>query len=152
MQKFRDIQNEHLTYYETTNLIPLFREADVLLADSTSVVTEFLLQEKPVVTFRNIQPGPHLINVTEVEDVEAALASALDPKAQLFEEIQEFNRRMHPYKDGQSSKRLIDACLEFLHADKTHLKPKPLNLVRKLQERKKLGYFTLKSYRKAPTL
>ena len=152
VQKFRDIQNEHLTYYETTNLIPLFREADVLLADSTSVVTEFLLQEKPVVTFRNIQPGPHLINVTEVEDVEAALASALDPKAQLFEEIQEFNRQMHPYKDGQSSKRLIDACLEFLHADKTHLKPKPLNLVRKLQERKKLGYFTLKSYRKAPTL
>ncbi|NJW54968.1 CDP-glycerol glycerophosphotransferase, partial [Salinimicrobium sp. CDJ15-91] len=45
VKKFTEIQNKNLTYYETTNLIPLFRKADVLLADSTSVITEFLLQE-----------------------------------------------------------------------------------------------------------
>ncbi|MGB7843657.1 MAG: CDP-glycerol glycerophosphotransferase, partial [Salinimicrobium sp.] len=135
-----------------TNLIPLFREADILLADSTSVITEFLLQEKAVVTFRNSKPGPQLINVTEVKDVEAALSEGLDPQTQLLEIIQAFNQKVHPYKDGLSSKRLIDACLEFLHADKKGLKPKPLNLIRKFQERKKLGYFTLKTYRRPPTL
>jgi hypothetical protein len=152
VNKFREIQNENLTYYETTNLIPLFKEADVLLADSTSVITEFLLQEKPVVTFRNSKPGPQLINVTEVRDVEVALTEALDPQVQLLENIKEFNQRVHPYKDGMSSKRLIDACLEFLHADKTELKPKPWNLVRKFKERRKLSYFPLKTYRRPPTI
>ncbi|NJY63299.1 CDP-glycerol glycerophosphotransferase [Salinimicrobium sp. CDJ15-81-2] len=151
VKKFTEIQNKNLTYYETTNLIPLFRKADVLLADSTSVITEFLLQEKPVVTFRNSKPGPQLINITKVEDVEAALAEGLDPQIQLLEKIRNFNQEVHPYQDGLSSKRLIDASLEFLHANKNGLKPKPLNLIRKFQERKKLKYFTLKSYRKAPT-
>ena len=152
IEKFREIQNEHLTYYETTDLIPLFREADILLADSTSVITEFLLQEKPVVTFRNSKPGPQLINVTEVKDVEAGLTEGLDPQPQLLENIKDFNQNVHPYKDGVSSKRLIDACLEFIHSDKKHLKPKPLNLIRKFQERKKLGFYPLKTFRRPPQL
>ena len=152
VQKFKDIQSENLTYYDTTDLIPLFRESDVLFADSTSVVTEFLLQEKPVVTFRNTQPGPHLINITEVADIEKALEDALDPDVSLLEEIQEFNANMHPYKDGKSSERLIDASIKFLHADKSHLKPKPLNLIRKRKVRNNLAFYPLKTYRKPPTL
>lgn len=152
VQRFREIQNENLSYYETTNLIPLFRGTDILLADSTSVVTEFLLQEKPVVTFNNIQPGPHLINITKVEDLVYALNEGLDPTAQLLEEIREFNKKMHPYQDGLSSKRLIDACLTFLHADKKHLKKKPLNLIRKFKVRKKLGFYPLKTFRRPPTI
>jgi len=152
IEKFKEIQNSNLTYYETTNLIPLFREADILLADSTSVITEFLLQEKPVITFRNSKPGPQFINFTEVEDLEASLSEGLDPQTKLLENIQDFNKDVHPYKDGLSSKRIIDACLEFLYADKKDLKPKPLNLIRKFQERKKLGYYPLKTYRRPPTL
>ncbi|WP_026933937.1 CDP-glycerol glycerophosphotransferase family protein [Christiangramia echinicola] len=152
IQKFKDIQGENLTFYNTTDLIPLFRESDILLADSTSVVTEFLLQDKPVVTFRNTQPGPHLINVTEVDEIENALENALDPDVRLLEEIQQFNANMHPYKDGKSSERLIDASIQFLHADKSHLKPKPLNLVRKLKVRKKLGFYSLKTFRRTPRI
>ena len=44
-----------------------------------------------MVTFRNTQPGPHLINITEVADIEKALEDALDPDVSLLEEIQEFN-------------------------------------------------------------
>ena len=148
IQKFKDIQGENLTFYDTTDLIPLFRESDILLADSTSVVTEFLLQEKPVVTFRNTQPGRHLINVTEVNEIENALENAMDPSVSLLEEIQQFNAKMHPYKDGKSSERLVDASIKFLHADKSYLKPKPMNLVRKFKVRKKLGFYSLKTFRR----
>ena len=151
LDKFREIENENLKYYDTTDLIPLFQESDVLLADSTSVVTEFLLQEKPVVTFRNSQPGPHLINITEVNKIENALQNALDPDVSLLEEIREFNANMHPYKDGKSSERLIEAAIDFLHADKSYLKPKPLNIIRKMKVRKNLGFYPLKTYRKPPT-
>jgi len=152
VQKFKDIQGENLAYYDTTDLIPLFRESDVLFADSTSVVTEFLLQEKPVVTFRNTQPGKHLLNITQVNKIESAIENALDPDVNLLEEIQEFNKNMHPYKDGKSSERLIDASIKFLHADKSHLRPKPLNFIRKLKVRKNLNFYPLKTYRKPPTV
>jgi CDP-glycerol glycerophosphotransferase (TagB/SpsB family) len=151
VKKFKKIQNKNLTYYDTTDLIPFFRESDALFADSTSVVTEFLLQEKPVVTFRNTQPGPHLINITQVDEIENALKNALNPDVKLLEEIQEFNAKMHPYKDGKSSERLIEASIKFLHADKSYLKPKPINIIRKLKVRKDLGFYPLKTYRKAPT-
>lgn len=152
VQKFKDIQNENLTYYDTTNIIPLFRESDVLLADSTSVVTEFLLQEKPVVTFNNTQPSSHLINITEVNEIEKALESALIKDVNLLNEIQGFNAKMHPYMDGKSSQRVIEASIKFLHADKSYLKKKPLNIVRKLKVRKMLGYYPLKTYRRPPTI
>jgi len=151
IQKFKEIEGENLTYYDTTDLIPLFRESDILFADSTSVVTEFLLQEKPVVTFRNTQPGPHLINIIEVKEIENAIENALDPNVNLLEEIQDFNANMHPYKDGKSSERLITSSIEFLNSDKSHLKKKPLNLIRKFKVRKQLGFFPLKTYRRPPT-
>ncbi|WP_298246458.1 CDP-glycerol glycerophosphotransferase family protein [uncultured Christiangramia sp.] len=152
VEKFKQIESMNLTYYDTTDLIPLFRESDILFADSTSVATEFLLQEKPVVTFRNSQPGEHLINILEVDEIENAIERAMKPEIYLIENIRKFNLRMHPYRDGKSSERLIKASIKFLHADKHYLKPKPLNFIRKLKVRNNLGVYPLRTYRQPPTL
>lgn len=149
---FRKIQNENFVFHETTDLVPLFKQADMMFADTTSAIIEFLLQEKPVVTFNNNMPGPYLINIQEVAEIEPALQSALTPSKELLQEIKEFAAYSHPYTDGRSSERVIDTCLDFLHKDKSHLKPKPLNLVRKFTLRKELDYFTWKSYSRPLTL
>ena len=151
-RKFEALQNENITFYNTTDLVPLFKKADVMFADTTSALIEFLLQEKPVVTFKNNMPGPYLINISEVSEIEPALEKALSRPKNLIREIREFSQFSHPYTDGKSSERVIDACIEFLHKDKDHLKKKPLNLIRKAKIRKKLGYFTLKSYDRPLTI
>lgn len=150
--KFEAMQHENFTFYKTTNLIPLFKKADIMLADTTSALIEFLIQEKPVVTYKNNMPGPYLIDISSVSEIEPALEKALNPPENLMKEIKKFSQFSHPYNDGRSSERVIDTCIEFLHKDKSHLKKKPLNLLRKYKMRKKLGYFTLSSFDRPITL
>ncbi len=138
---FKSIQNENLTYYDTTDIIPLFKQADIMFSDTTSAITEFILQKKPVVTFKNNKPGKHFINITEVSEIEEALTKALTRPQPVMAAIQNYIDVTHPYSDGNSSQRVIDSCIEFLNSDRSNLKKKPLNLIRKFKVRKKLNYF-----------
>ena len=150
VERFRSMENENFTFHDTTDLIPLFKKADIMFSDTTSAIIEFLVQRKPVVTFKNNMPGPYLIDIEKVEDIESSFDLALTKPKELISEIEKFAMFSHPYSDGRSSERVIRACIDFLHKDKSYLKKKPLNLLRRFKIRKQLNYFSLKSYRKAP--
>ncbi len=150
-ENIKSKQNANFTYYDTTDLIPLFKKADLLISDTTSAIIEFLLQIKPVITIKNNMPGPYLIDISTKDEIENAINKALISSEELLGEIEKFADFSHAFKDGNSSKRVIDATINFLHKDKSHLQAKPLNLIRKYKIRKQLGYFTLKSFNKAFT-
>ncbi|MEO2064446.1 MAG: CDP-glycerol glycerophosphotransferase [Christiangramia sp.] len=151
-QKFREMQHENLKYHDTTNLIPLFKKAHLMLSDTTSALIEFVLQRKPVVTIDNNMPQAYMLNIQNASEIADALEKAAEYPEALLKEIDKFAEFSHPYEDGRSSARVIDACIDCLHRDKSHLKTKPLNLIRRYKIRKKLGFFTWKSYRKPYTL
>jgi len=140
---FKSIQNKNLTYYDTTDIVPLFKMADIMFSDTTSAITEFILQKKPVVTFRNNKPGKHFIDISEVSEIEGALNKALTKPPSIMRAIQNFIDDTHPYSDGKSSYRVINSSIEFLSSDRSHFKKKPLNLIRKFKIRKQLKYFKL---------
>ena len=136
---FKAMQHEYFTFYDTSDLIPLFKQANVMLSDTTSAIPEFALQKKPVVTLNNKQPKPYMINVTEVSDIELSIKRALTKPKEIMQALDTFVAETHPYEDGQSSARVIDACLDFI--DNHKVQRKPLNLVRRYQIRKKLHYW-----------
>lgn len=139
--KFKKLENENFNYFDTTDLIPLFIKADIMFSDTTSAIVEFLLQEKPVVTFRTKKPFEHLIDVTEVNEIEKAINLALTKPDYVMKAIRDYIEYTHPYFDGKSSARIIDASIAFLNKNKSHLKSKPWNLIRKYKVRKLLKYY-----------
>lgn len=151
-EKWKTLENEHLTYFDTTDLIPLFKQADIMFADTTSAIHEFGLQHKPVVAFNHTFPRPYLININSSDEIEIAFQKALSNPKEIMDSLTVYNDALHPYYDGKSSERVIDTCIEFLHKDKSYLKSKPCNIIRKFKVRKQLGYYTLKSYNKPYTV
>ena len=139
VEKFKAMQHENFIFYDTTDLIPLFKQADVMLSDTTSAITEFVLQKKPVVTINNKQPSPYMIDIQYAKEIEKALEYAFTKPHEIMEALEIYILQTHPYTDGKSSKRVVDACLDFLEHGK--IKRKPLNLIRKYKIRKKLKYF-----------
>lgn len=150
--KWKTLNGKYFTYCDTTDLVPLFKKADIMFADTTSAIQEFLLQKKPVVTYRHTFNHDYLINIESAIAIESAFDKALSHPEKLIANIDTFINQLHPYFDGKSSKRVVETCISYLHEDKSHLKNKPLNLIRKYKIRKRLGYFTWKSYSKPYTL
>ena len=141
IEKFQNMQHNSFKFYDTTNLIPLFKKADIMLSDTTSAITEFLLQKKPVVTINNNRPANYMINITKANQIEEAINYSLTYPKEIMNNIENFILQTHPYSDGKSSQRVVDACLNFLKNNK--VKRKPLNLIRRYKIRKKLNYFKI---------
>ncbi|HHJ36508.1 MAG TPA: CDP-glycerol:glycerophosphate glycerophosphotransferase [Gammaproteobacteria bacterium] len=140
---YRVIENTNLRIVETEDVIPLLQSADVLLSDTSSILSEFSLQDKVVVSFNNRRPASWMIGFTRAEALEESLLKALNPDPALSGKITAHRLDVHPYQDGLSSQRVVDAVETMLEKGTDHLKRKPLNLFRNLKERKRLGYYGL---------
>lgn len=133
-------ENSNVTFVDNVRLED-FQQADVMLCDSSSVILEFMLLDKPVVTLRNTNPGPHLLNVLNPEDVDQAIEQAITRPKALIEQVESFAKYHEAHRDGNNCERILDAVDDFNANFKGKLKAKPLNLLRKFKLRNKLGYW-----------
>lgn len=142
VSKFERINHPNYQYLAPEcDLFSWMTKADVMLCDTSSIMYEFMLLDKPVVTFRTRNPGPWLINVESPQNIEPALAKALDRPPTLLESARLLCRELHEFDDGCSSERVMDAVDDLLSGGIRKLKRKPLNILRKLKLRRKFGYW-----------
>ncbi len=140
--QYRALAGANAAFIEPEQVMAAQRAADVLVSDTSSIVSEFVVQHKPVVTFRNRVPQPHMIDFDVPEALPAMLARALDPEPALMAEIRRYADDIHPYRDGRSSERVLAATEDFLAGKVGTLKRKPFGAwTRGLQIRKDLGYW-----------
>jgi hypothetical protein len=140
---YRALAGGNAAFVEPEELMAAQAQADVLLADTSSIVSEFVAQGKPVVTFRNRAPKPHMLDVQEPVEVAPAIARALAPDAALRAAIDDYAAAIHPWRDGHAAERMLDAVEGFRRGELRPRRGKPLNLFRKLQIRRDLGYWGL---------
>ncbi len=133
-------ENSNVTFVDNVRLED-FQQSDVMLCDSSSIILEFMMMNKPVVTYRNTNPGQHLLDVTEVSEVENAIETALTRPASLMKEVNDFAHYHEVYRDGRNCERILDAVDDFNSNYKGKIKAKPLNLWRKFRLRNKLKYW-----------
>ncbi len=138
--QYRAMSCEKLEVIEGPDTLPLLLNADVMLCDTSSIISEFSLLQKPVVTYRNQSPKPFMINITSKQEIGPAIERALTRPADVMAAIEEHSKQAHPYTDGRSSERVLDAVDKLVEKGLGHLKPKPRNLIRHIKMRKQLRY------------
>ncbi|MGV8961557.1 MAG: CDP-glycerol glycerophosphotransferase family protein [Stenotrophomonas sp.] len=141
-ERYRALAGANAHFVEPEQVMAAQRAADVLVSDTSSIVSEFVVQHKPVVTFRNRVPQPHMLDFTDPQQLPALLARALAPEPALLAQIQRYADAIHPFRDGHSSERVIAATEDFLAGKLGTLRRKPWGSHwRALQIRRDLGYW-----------
>lgn len=141
IRRYRQLEGERLKLIETDETAELLKSADLMVSDTSSILSEFLLLHKPVVTFRNRRPGPHLIDISDPGQLERSIEYGLTRPRELMTAIKKYAADIHPYRDGQSSARVLEAVDRFIQRGRGHLRKRPLNLIRRLKIRRQLGYY-----------
>jgi CDP-glycerol glycerophosphotransferase (TagB/SpsB family) len=140
--QYRGLAGPNASFVEPEQLIAAQRAADVLVADTTSVASEFVVQRRPVVTFRNNAPKPHMLDFADPSALPAMLARAFAPDAGLLSALAAYADAIHPYRDGRSSERVLAATESLLAGELGRLGPKPWSArLRALELRRRFGYW-----------
>ncbi len=138
---YQSIDLKNVTFVDSTEVIPYMKKCDIMLCDTSSIMYEFLTQHKPVVTFQTEKELPYLINVTQIELLEETLINTMKHKDAYQDIIHEGIQEIHPYTDGKSSQRVLNAVEQMLNDTVMPKKKKPLNFIRNLKLRKALNYW-----------
>ncbi|RKY55568.1 MAG: hypothetical protein DRP89_03050 [Candidatus Neomarinimicrobiota bacterium] len=141
---FSKLQNDSLLLYSNPDNIPLLQIADVLISDTSSVVYEFMLLDKPVITIDSKDRLEKGINITDVRQLRPAVDRSLANPEEYCMGRKRVLNQIHPYRDTQNSRRVLDAVDELLESSiLKDLKKKPLNLYRKYRVRRKFGHWII---------
>jgi CDP-glycerol glycerophosphotransferase (TagB/SpsB family) len=146
IEKFQELTQKHknVRFEPILKDADAFKKSDVLLCDSSSIIIEYMLLDKPVVTYRNTHPGNYLIDVQNTDDIEPAIEKALIRPKELMDNIRDFTMQHENHRDGKNCARILDAVDDFIEHYQNRIKHKPLNLIRKLKLRWRLKYFKIK--------
>ncbi|MDB4204390.1 CDP-glycerol glycerophosphotransferase family protein [Polaribacter sp.] len=116
INKYKKIadKNSNVLFIDERNIIKYLLISDLMISDTSSVVYEFLLLDKPVITFKNnskiFKWDNSLIYDKLTEKVNINIEQ--DPYKDLRKEI--FNE-YHPYIDGRSAERMVDATEDYIN-------------------------------------
>lgn len=122
-------ETPNIIFETEKNIIKFLLMADIMISDTSSVIYEFLLLDKPVITFKNISENIVWENSFNYNQLESLVASNLteDPFSKTRKEI--YNN-YHPYSDGKSAERMVKAVEEYIKKNGVPEKRK-LSLFRK---------------------
>lgn len=129
---------ENVEIVAEKNILNSLKMADVMISDTSSVVYEFIFLNKPVITLNS--RSPHIVwnNISEPSQLPTAFVSTInsddfaDKRAKLIE-------MYHPYNDGLSSHRMIEAVEQFIQNYGVPSKRK-LNFFRRYKMVKDFGF------------
>ena len=105
--------HKNILFIEEKNIVKFLILADILISDTSSVIYEFLLLNKPAISFKTIATHIKWENLTEKGLLKNSVLKNL--KTDSFEkERLELNAQYHPYQDGKSAQRMIAATENYI--------------------------------------
>ncbi len=112
--------------------------ADIMISDTSSVVYEFILMGKPVITLNSIALEIYWHNITQPEQLLPTFDEVSRGELGSNEIYTKAREMLDPYTDGLSSQRMLDAAADYI---KRHGVPRlrKVNLWRRYTSVKRFG-------------
>ena len=113
VEEYKEIKSPNILILEDNNISKYMHIADILISDTTSLVYEFILLDKPVltvetklkdITWSNQATGGMFLNVVRT------LENRIKTRNRRGQTIKEY----HPYSDGESAKRVVEATKKYI--------------------------------------
>ena len=123
---YKEAERPGLRVKAGNDVLELISRSDILISDTSSVVHEALWLGKPVITVRNSSPIEAIVDVKSAADVPSAILQVRADFERHRGVAEKATAAMHPYKDGSSSMRVLDAI--EMHHMKRPKRRKPFNL------------------------
>ena len=124
-------EHKNIIYQTDKNIIKFLLISDLLISDTSSVIYEFILLDKPVVSFNNISKNINWEDSNDFSQLVNLVENNLkdDPFAKSRTYICE---QFHPYNDGKSALRMVNSVGDYI---KEHGVPekRKLSLLRRLK-------------------
>lgn len=114
VQEYKNLENDNFKVIEQDDIIPLMSESDILLTDISSVAYEYLFFDKPIITFRAKTRIDKGINILQADDLEGSILRALADSDEYKENREFYISELHPHRDGESAKRVLNAVNQVL--------------------------------------
>jgi CDP-glycerol glycerophosphotransferase (TagB/SpsB family) len=111
-EKYHAIESKNLLIFYETDITHLLMISDLMISDTSSVVYEFLLQDRPVVTLNSISDTLNWENLSDEREVESKVIEILNGNDKFNRE--ETINLYHPIRDGKSAIRMMDAIAEYI--------------------------------------
>ncbi|MDP3312519.1 CDP-glycerol glycerophosphotransferase family protein [Lutibacter sp.] len=141
IEAYKKLANEtqNIIFEKERNIIKFLLMADILISDTSSVVYEFLLLDKPVITFKSSSENIAWDNATNYINLTLKIEDNLTNdvfKSQRATIVQEY----HPYYDGNSTLRMVEAVSNFIAKNGVPEK-RNLSFLRRLKINKIFGKY-----------
>ena len=125
--------NDNIKIIGDEDITKYLHLCDIMISDTSSVVYEFMLLNKPVVTYRAWANQDKCRNILNVGELRGALDDVVESREQYVKKGNEFLEQVNPYRDGKISQNLIDSVLELKRSGILEGRKKPANLFRKFK-------------------
>ncbi len=136
LDKYRHLESAKLRILRDRDITESLQLSDLMISDTSSAVYEFLLLDKPVITLNSQSENIQWADIGEAGLLTGTVAAQLTGSDEYAQKRKRIIELYHPYRDGNSSKRMYDAVVDYI---KRHGVPKKRNisLLRKLKTIKK---------------
>ena len=137
VEKYNQIINKNFRIIKDENILPYMESSDLLLTDTSSVAYEFLLFDRPIITYNATTRRDKGINIINPSQLEKAIERSLNDPDEYSSNRKSYLNELHPYTDGKSAERIIETIKKVIHSKELQtLKLKKPNWLQKRQIRK----------------
>ena len=140
VENFKENISSNIKLIDSFDITPYLHLADILISDTSSVIYEFLVLDKSIITFKTQSRFDKGINILHPDELRAAIDRSFQNQEEFHENRLKHIQEINPYLDGRISENIIEKLIKLKEQDAFLKMKKPLNLYRKWKLIHRLKY------------